>query len=484
MLCLCVSACAQPTPFSFPVFDSLEEEILAVETNLVTEFSVAGTPNPVFSIEDRMTFHNVPGVSIAVFRDGKIAWAKGYGVLEANDPQPVTTQTLFQAGSITKPVTAMTAMSLAEAGLLSLDEPVNKYLKRWKIPENDFTRDQPLTLRHLLTHRSGIQTALPPGYPRGSAIPTVLDILRGNSGNNEEISVSITPGSRYFYSNAGYDIVAAVLEDVTGRHFEDLVAEHTLGNAGMYSSRMDREQWPPNEDLISASGHNGFSGLPYEGGSNYMAGLGAGGLWSTPTDFANLSMAVIEALQGKNASFMSKRAMQEMLKSPAIGFGVDKETDGWSFSHHGQTPGFTSRWFAYRDGRGGAVMMANGNNAHELFQEITASMSRVYGWALGSQNEIKTFELTSEQKKALVGSYVANTPDGRSLLMVITLDDGELYVESPIFHRAKLYAAQSNVVFIKLGYSAVISFTENNQPTNLRLRNSLGAVQAVFKKDQ
>ena len=92
-----------------------------------------------------MKLFKVPAVSVAVIDDYKIAWAKGYGVTQAGGSMPVTNKTLFQAGSISKPVTAAAALHLVEAGRLSLDQDVNQKLKSWKVPENEFTKQQKVT---------------------------------------------------------------------------------------------------------------------------------------------------------------------------------------------------------------------------------------------------------------------------------------------------------------------------------------------------
>ena len=103
-----------------------------------------------------MDHYDVPGVSIAVIDNGEIKWAKGYGIANTIEGQEVLTKTLFQAGSISKPLAALSVLKLKEDGKIELDEDVNNYLIDWKIPENDFTKDEKVTLRRLLTHSAGI----------------------------------------------------------------------------------------------------------------------------------------------------------------------------------------------------------------------------------------------------------------------------------------------------------------------------------------
>jgi CubicO group peptidase (beta-lactamase class C family) len=120
----------------------LEQRIQRVETGLMPESIAKGESVPKWIISERMAHYNVVGVSVAVVDNYTIHWAKGYGLPAKNANHPVTPETLFQAGSISKPVAATAALHLVEAGKLSLDENVNQKLKSWHVPENEFTREQ------------------------------------------------------------------------------------------------------------------------------------------------------------------------------------------------------------------------------------------------------------------------------------------------------------------------------------------------------
>ena len=116
--------------------------------------------------------HHVPGASIALIEGGKVAWALGYGVKEVGKTEPVTSATLFQAASISKPVAAFAAMRLVGLGKLRLDDDVNDKLSSWRVPPNAFTRQQPVTLRLLLSHRAGVIVPGFPGYAASVQVPT------------------------------------------------------------------------------------------------------------------------------------------------------------------------------------------------------------------------------------------------------------------------------------------------------------------------
>jgi hypothetical protein len=165
---------------------------------LIPPVVVPGEARPRLSA--RMAELHVPGVSIAVIHDGAIQWARGFGVARVGGP-PVTAKTLFQAASISKPVTALAVLRLVQAGKLDLDTDVNGYLKSWKIPENTFTEEHPVTLRELLTHSAGVTVHGFPGYASGAPIPTLTQVLNGTPpANSPAIRVDTTPGTAWRYS--------------------------------------------------------------------------------------------------------------------------------------------------------------------------------------------------------------------------------------------------------------------------------------------
>src|SRR6266851_1520826 len=156
---------------------STADHIHAVETKLSSGEAISGHPRQLMNLTERMTYHHVPGASIAVIHRGKIEWAHGYGVQDIGG-EPVTTDTLFSAASISKTVTALAVLRLAQEGKIDLDASVNSYLKEWKIPDNQFTAQRPVTTRELLNHTSGIGESLGAIY-KPSEMPTLTQMLNG-----------------------------------------------------------------------------------------------------------------------------------------------------------------------------------------------------------------------------------------------------------------------------------------------------------------
>src|SRR5579862_9450643 len=144
--------------------ESQAAHIRRIEQNVATIGLVKGVKPKQYDLLGLMELLNVPGLSVAVFDDYKILWAKGYGVTEAGGSNPVTTHTLFQAGDISESVAAAGTLALVEQSKLSLDANVNDELRSWKLPDNEFTKSEKVTLRRILSHTTGLTALDIPGY--------------------------------------------------------------------------------------------------------------------------------------------------------------------------------------------------------------------------------------------------------------------------------------------------------------------------------
>ena len=138
-------------------------------------------------------------------------------MLEAGSDEPVTSETRFQAASISKPLSAMAALHLVQRGLLDLDANVNDALRSWQVPDNEHTREQLVTLRGLLSHTAGLSVLGFRGYAAGEDVPTLRQVLDGKPpANSEPVRVMREPGTSFSYSGGGYTVMQQLLEDVTG----------------------------------------------------------------------------------------------------------------------------------------------------------------------------------------------------------------------------------------------------------------------------
>src|ERR1022692_335405 len=229
----------------------LEQRIQHIQEAILPPVITKGKPPATTKLADRMAALHVPGVSIAVIHDGKVEWARGFGVTRVGGPA-VSPDTLFQAASISKPVTAMAVLHLAESGKLDLDADVNQYLKTWKVPAKTFTERTKVTLRELITHTAGMTVHGFPGYAFDSALPTLVQVLNGEKpANTPAILVDTIPGTNWRYSGGGFVVTQLLLEDVTGQPFPKLMHDIVLGPMGM--TRSTYEQPLPQSRMAEAA---------------------------------------------------------------------------------------------------------------------------------------------------------------------------------------------------------------------------------------
>jgi len=340
------------------------------------------------TLRERLAHHQVPGVSVAVINHYRIEWARGFGVTELDGTQAVTPDTLFQAGSISKPVTAVAALALVQAGKLKLDEAVNAKLTTWQIPANEFTAQQAVTLRHLLTHRGGLTVDGFIGYPQGREVPALINVLNGAApANSKPIRVDYLPGSRYRYSGGGFTVLQQLLMDVTGQSFPALMQAFVLDKVGMKQSTFFQP--------LPAEWHRAAARGTFQNGSKVGNGwyvypeMAAAGLWTTASDLARFAIALQQASRGKNERMLKRATAQMMLTEQH----KDEEKDGWGlglilhgqgralrFSHSGGTVGFRCLLVAYPATGQGAVIMTNSLNGGGVYRELMRAIAAEDAW--------------------------------------------------------------------------------------------------------
>jgi CubicO group peptidase (beta-lactamase class C family) len=360
-----------------------ERTIERVEKGLLADQS--DPPWKRMNLIDRMAYYKVPGVSIVMINDFQIEWAKGYGVLEAGKDRPVTTETIFQPGSTAKPIVAMVALHYVEAGDIELDSDVNDKLISWKIPENEFTAQAPVTLRRLLSHSAGIPYVPLHGYPQGLAIPNSQQILDGEPpANSQPVRVEIVPGAQFSYSNGGYIVIEQLLVDAVGVPF-DVIMEDTILEPLQMDTLTVNYPLPENLAPIATSGHR-VDGSVIPGGWHTNPEMGTGGSWwATPSDMARLYIDLMLTYTGQSENIISTEMAVEMLTpqiedrslGPWIG---DEGGDLFYFGHPGHTDGYKSYVVGYPKRGQGLVVMTNSDAGDKLYYEILNSVNNEYGW--------------------------------------------------------------------------------------------------------
>jgi CubicO group peptidase (beta-lactamase class C family) len=385
--------------------------IRRVETGLLPPLPVAGEPG--WTIEERMKYYKVPGVSVAVIDNYEVVWAKGYGLADVASKRPVTADTRFQAASISKPVTAVAAMRMVRAGQLSLDRPVNEQLTSWKLPDNDLTRATPVTLRRLFSHSAGTTVHGFPGYAVTERIPSIVDVLEGR-GNTAPIRVDLAPGTQFRYSGGGTSVAQLLMSDVAKMPFPEIMREQVLAPVGMTSSTYE-QPLPARLAEHAATGYR-RDVRPVEGRYHVYPEMAAAGLWTTPADLARLLAHLQTALAGRDAkTILPREAVAEMIDARVevdpgakVGIGPFVPTVGGRryFGHGGSNEGFQCYMIASAEGGKGAVVMTNSDNGSPITQEIVRAIAREYGWEGYVPEPAKPVALSPDQLRALEGRYL------------------------------------------------------------------------------
>lgn len=362
--------------------NDLEVRIRRIEAVVIDVPGSENRPAKRLDLQKSMELFKVPGLSIAVIDNFQIVWAKAYGVIEAGSSTPVTTKTLFQAGSISKPVAATGALYLVEQGKLSLNEDVNQKLRSWKVPGNEFTKNEKVTLRRLMSHSAGLTVHGFPGYDVNDPVPTLVQIFDGEKpANTAPIRVDFVPGTKVRYSGGGVTIEQQLMMDVTAKPFPALMREIMLDRIGMTDSSYE-QPLPPARAAMTATGTYG-DGKGVHGRWHIYPEMAAAGLWTTPTDLARFAIEIALSRQGKSNRVISEKMTREMLtpvlEDAGLGFFLDKDNPG-QFGHGGADEGFQALLtMNYESGKGMAIM-ANSDNGIAVGNMLLQSVAKEYGW--------------------------------------------------------------------------------------------------------
>ena len=363
--------------------------IRAVEHGLLKPEKEQGDPVERMSLVERMAYHKVPGISIALVNDGEVAWAHGYGVMEVGMDRAVTADTIFQVGSISKPVTGLIALHLVEAGVLDLDSDVNDVLRSWKVPESEHTRvrrsgEHPIvTLRGLLSHSAGFTIRGYRGYLADSQLPSLQQILNGElPAKSKPVRVVQKPGKGFKYSGGGYLVIQQMIEDATGRPLADLAQEIIFDKLGMKSSTFECPL-PEVFEPRAATAHT-RAGRQVPGKWHVYREQAAGGLWSTPSDLGRVLVEVIKSSRNQSNLVISQEMTRQLLTAQmgigGLGFLITYEGDKPRFGHNGWTEGYHSLVIGNPDKGQGYIWMTNGENGAKLGGELTRGLVEAFGW--------------------------------------------------------------------------------------------------------
>jgi CubicO group peptidase (beta-lactamase class C family) len=457
-----------------------QQHIKAVESGLLPGIVLKDDPHPQHSLSERMAALHVNGVSIAVIHHGVMEWAQGFGVASVGGPV-VTADTLFQAGSISKPLAAMAALRQVQDGKLTLDADVNTYLTSWKVPEAAVAGGKPVTLRELLSHTGGTTVHGFPGYATDAPVPTLVQVLDGEKpANTPAIRVEAAPGSKWNYSGGGYTIMQQVLLDVTKQPFPKLLHDTVLAPIGMTHSTY--QQPLPAELRASAAIPYEADGKPVAGGAHMYPEMAAAGLWTTPTDLARFLIEVQHSLKGEWNHVLSQQMTKQMLTKGMGDYGLGLAIGGSAtnphFGHGGVNAGFESTMTAYEQDGEGAVVMTNAQGGSRLADEVMRSIAVAYHWP-DFQPRVRA--AVAIDPKILAG-YVGTYELSPEFSLTVTVEDGHLMVQGSAQDKVAA-AAESETKFFSTAFDADIEFVKDDQGhvTHLMLRQNGHEMKALKK---
>jgi CubicO group peptidase (beta-lactamase class C family) len=411
-------------PFTALGQTDLDARIKRVEQGLLPAVLIKGVPS--WSIEERMKQLKVPGLSVAVVKDFKIEWAHSYGIKDSDTKEPVTTETLFQAGSISKPVAAMVALKRVQQGKIALDENINNKLQTWKLPDNEFTARKKVTLANLLSHTGGTTVHGFPGYAPGEKIPTLSQVLDGvEPANTAAVRVDLEPGTKVRYSGGGTTIAQLAIMDIEKKPYPQIAKETVLGPLNMTNSTYS-QPLPDDWRAKAASGHRPDGAL-VPGKIHVYPEMAAAGLWTTPSDLAKFGIEVALSYAGRSNKVLPKELIAKMvtpfMETAGLGFFIDKHGNEVYFGHDGADEGFRALLLMHREKGYGAVVMVNSDNG-QILPEVLRSIAREYNWDefLPPVNEI--ISLDSAKLDQYVGRFKVN-PDR---ILTVANEQGKLIV--------------------------------------------------------
>jgi CubicO group peptidase (beta-lactamase class C family) len=312
-------------------------------------------------IPDLLQKGTIPGLSMALIRDGKTYWVHGFGVKDSKTGQAVTDDTIFEAASLSKPVVAYGVLKLVDQGKLDLDAPLSKYLPQPYI-EGDPRLDK-ITARFVLSHRTG--------FP--------------NWRQEKNLTIRFTPGERFSYSGEGFVYLAKVVEQVTGKPLNEYLTEAVFVPLGMTSSSL---QWRSDFDARTASPHDaagkpGDKWKPDAGGVNAASSLN-----TTAGDYAKFVEALLNGtgLKPQTIREMEKPQIavnpectncteqepKELSKSVfwGLGIGIQETAQGESFWHWGDNGQFKCYVVAYPKQKIGVVVFFDGENGLSIVGDV------------------------------------------------------------------------------------------------------------------
>lgn len=405
--------------------EAVNEKIKQFENSFdLYHFVIEGESLP--TLTDRMKYYNVPGVSIAVIQNYQIEWAKGYGWADKKEQKPVTTQSIFQVGSVSKSINALGIMKLVQDKKIELNENINNYLISWKLPYEGKYESKKVSTANLLSHTAGLSIHGFPGYVEGETFPTVLQMLDGISpAKNLPVRIVSEPGKKFEYSGGGTLISQLLLCDITHSDYSTWMKNNILEQLGMSNSFFVTSPLKEIQSLVARGYDESGDEMKVK---YYNSPCAPGGLCGTPTDLAKFIIEIQLSLQGKSNKILSKKTMKQMLtpyidKSSALGFFIENKNGTKYFQHSGANAGYRCKYYGSIENGNGVVVMINSSNG-AIIDEIINNIARVYNWDnfyIPKNNKVKTNIINLDE--ATINKYTGAYRNGYEIIKIVKNDN-------------------------------------------------------------
>lgn len=337
------------------------------------------------TLNERLKYYKISAFSLALINDEKIDFTYCYGYKNRETENSVkenavTENTLFQAGSISKPVFATAVMRLVQKGIIDLNKDISEYIDTsfYKTFDN---KKHVVTLRQLLSHIARFNLHGFAGYQYGQLIPSLDQILKGEEpANNLPLFLIKDPGKEWAYSGGGYLLAQKVVCEVCSTDFETIIQNEELQPFGMNHSTY---QQPINKDkkYNIACGYDCYN-LKLPEGCNVMPELAAAGLWTTPSDLTSFGIEMMKAYDGKS-QLISKETMDIMLTKvvpnipTGLGLFIPDDNPKGYFDHTGSNIGYHSIMCFQAKGNKGYAAMINSDIGKGFYQELDCTISKL-----------------------------------------------------------------------------------------------------------
>lgn len=393
-----------------------------------------GAEGSYLTVEEAMKQYGLTGLSVVVFENYEVAWSRTWGHKSTERKEKIDHETAFSTASISKPITATLLVMLAEKGLIDLDTPVNNYLKRWKLKENDLTREVPVTFRHLLSHTAGTTQHGFADFYLGDDVPSLLESVQGKLPRYDQpVHVVSKPGTVWNYSGGGYSVAQMALEDHLGKTLPELAEEYLFRPLGMHHTTMYQDGHT--KFLSNVAKVHNEQGEVIKTGIPICPQTAASAMWSTPTDMAKLLIELQLALAARPTKVISTKVAKRVTAVETTR-GVGGWSMGWEryhrmgnrswFSHGGANTGTGGHIYATMEDGNGIAFFGNGPNGVRIpvLDKLRNSIIKAHSWKKPNPYLARAIEIDESAQKRMVGLYISPFQE----LMSIEWKDGKLWM--------------------------------------------------------